>query len=271
MSRRLRGQKARAYDGRHVEQSEKFPYAAGFSLPDRLGLQSAMVPSAVEEAIRRSAMFRRLGQEDRQRLTAVSRLKTYAKGDRIFGEGEPSDAFFIVVSGRVKIVKMTPTGKDVILEIFGSGDPFGAVAAYEGRPFPASAFALEDTVCLLIPRSSFFTLLEEHPSLVRGLLLGLTQRLVELTNRLTEMTGGRVEARFARLFLKLGENLGRAGPGGTSIPMALSRQELADLTGTTIETCIRIMSRWGKDEIVRTEKDGFVLLDKTALEELASS
>ena len=176
-----------------------------------------------------------------------------------------------MVSGRVKIVKMTPAGKDVILEIFGTGDPFGAVAAYEGRPFPASAIALEDTVCLLTPRSAFFALLEQHPSLVRGLLLGLTQRLVELTNRLTEMTGGRVEARIARLFLKLADNMGRPAADGTAIPMALSRQELADLTGTTIETCIRVMSRWGKDEIVRTEKDGFVLLDKAALEELAAS
>jgi len=65
--------------------------------------------------------------------------------------------------------------------------------------------------------------------------------------------------------------MGRRSPEGTTIPMALSRQELADLTGTTIETCIRVMSRWGKDEIVRTEKDGFVLLDKAALEELAAS
>ena len=225
----------------------------------------------VEEALRRTAMFRRLSQDDRQHLAGVSRLKTYAKGERIFGEGDPSEFFSVVVSGRVKIVKMTPAGKDVILEIFGIGDPFGAVAAYEGRPFPASAIALEDTVCLLTPRVSFFALLEQHPSLVRGLLLGLTQRLVELTNRLTEMTGSRVEARFARLFLKLADGMGRTAPGGTAIPMALSRQELADLTGTTIETCIRIMSRWGKDDIVRTEKDGFLLLDKTTLEELALS
>jgi CRP/FNR family transcriptional regulator len=105
---------------------------------------------------------------------------------------------------------------------------------------------------------------------VRGLLLGLTQRLVELTNRLTELSGGRVEARIARLFLKLGDNMGRPATEGIAIPMALSRQELADLTGTTIETCIRIMSRWGKDDIVRTEKDGFVLVDKNALEELAA-
>ena len=216
-------------------------------------------------------MFKRLSENDRKHLAEVSTIKRYAKGDRVFEEGDPSDVFSVVVSGRVKIVKMTPAGKDVILEIFGTGDPFGAVAAYEGRPFPASAIALEDTACLLTPRRSFFALLEEHPSLVRGLLLGLTQRLVELTNRLTELSGGRVEARVARLFLKLGDSMGRPSANGITVPMALSRQELADLTGTTIETCIRIMSRWGKDNIVRTEKDGFVLLDRSALEELAES
>ena len=229
------------------------------------------MPATVEDLLRFSTTFRRLQPADRQRLAEVSRAHQYPKGAAIFNEGDPSDFFFTVVSGRVKVFKMTPTGKDVILEIFGPGDPLGATAAYEGRPFPASAVALEDTMCVLIPRTSFFALLEQHPSLVRGLLLGLTHRLVELTNRLTEMTGGRVEARIARLFLKLADNIGRPVVGGIAIPMALSRQELADLTGTTIETCIRVMSRWGKDEVVRTDKDGFVLLDKAALEELAAS
>jgi CRP-like cAMP-binding protein len=230
-----------------------------------------MSAADIEEAIRRSLVFRRLGPEDRERLGAVSRLRNVAKGERIFAEGDPSDFFFTILSGRVKIFKMTPAGKDIILEIFGPGDPLGAVAVYEGRPFPASAVALEDTACMLVPRASFFALLEEHPSLVRGLLLGLTHRLVELTNRLTDLTGGRVEARFARLFLKLAQDLGRPAPHGTLIPLALSRQELADMTGTTIETCIRIMSRWGKDDIVRTEKDGFVVLDKAALEAIGAA
>jgi CRP-like cAMP-binding protein len=231
---------------------------------------AGMTPPDIQEAIGRSSVFRRLGHDDRQRLAAVSRLRTFARSDRIFAEGEPSDFFYTILSGRVKIFKMTPAGKDIILEIFGPGDPLGAVAVYEGRAFPASAAALEDTSCLLIPRTSFFALLEEHPSMVRGLLLGLTHRLVELTNRLTELTGGRVEARFARLFLKLTQDLGRPAEKGTFIPMALSRQELADMTGTTVETCIRIMSRWGKDDIVRTEKDGFVVLDKPALEALGA-
>ena len=166
---------------------------------------------------------------------------------------------------------MTPAGKDVILEIFGVGDPLGAVAVYEGWPFPASAVALEDTLCVTIERAMFFSLLEQHPTLVRGLMLGLTYRLIELTNRLAELTGGRVEPRFARLFLKLANDVGRASDGGTLVPMALTRQELADLTGTTIETAIRIMSRWNKQRIVLTEKDGFLIVDGAALEALAAA
>ncbi len=229
------------------------------------------MPGTIDDLLASIPMFRRLAPPDRQRLAQVSRVQRFVKGDTIFAEGDPSDVFCTIATGRVKIFKMTPSGKDVILEVFGAGDPFGAVAAYEGRPYPASAVALEDTTCLFIPRQSFFALLEAHPSLVRGLLVGLTHRLVELTNRMAELTGGRVEPRFARLFLKLARDVGRKERGGVFIPMALSRQELADMTGTTIETCIRIMSRWGKDELVRTEKDGFVVVDQKALEILALS
>jgi CRP-like cAMP-binding protein len=245
----------RSYDGSHRR--------------DEVGYHARIMAPAIDEVLRGSLLFRRLGPEDRARLAEHARVRSYGKGETIFSEGDPADFFYDITSGRVKIFKMTPTGKDVILEIFGAGDPLGAVAAYHGRPLPASAVALEETTCLLIPRQAFFALIEQHPSLVRGLLLGLTVRLVELTNRLAELTGGRVEARFARFFLKLIDNSGRPDRGGLFVAMPLSRQELADLTGTTIETAIRIMSRWGKQNIVRTEKDGFVVLDREALELLA--
>jgi len=213
-------------------------------------------------------LFRRVTPEDRERVSAVSYVKEYERGDHVFHEGDPSEFFYVVVTGRVKVYKFAPSGNHVILELFGPGGPLGAVAAYESRPYPASASALEPSSCLLIPRQAFFTLLEQHPSLVRGLLGSLSLRLVELTTRLAELTGGRIEARFARLFLKLADQMGRQERGGLFVPLPLSRQELADLTGTTIETCIRIMSRWGKDGVLRTEKDGFVVLDRAALEAL---
>ncbi len=177
---------------------------------------------------------------------------------------------FTIVSGRIKVVKAIPGGKELILEILGPGDPLGAVAVYEARPYPASAFGLEDSVCVASKRGDFMTLLETCPSLVRGLLGGFSLRVIELGKRLSEITGSRVEARFAQIFLKLVDRLGQPRDAAMFVPLALSRQDLADLAGTTVETSIRIMSRWGKEGVVMTESEGFVVRDRETLEQLGS-
>lgn len=228
------------------------------------------MPAPDDDLLRRLPLFRRVPQELRARVASVARLKKYEKGDLIFSEGDPAHAFIAIVTGRIKVFKSTPGGKEIILEIFGDGDPLGAVAVYEGAPFMASALALDASELLIIDHRDFLRLLEEYPAFVRGLLSGLTIRLAELTRRLAELTGARVEARFARLFLKLTEQIGRTEKNGVFVPMPLSRQELADLTGTTIETAIRIMSRWQKEDVLHTEKDGFLLLDREALDEAAA-
>ena len=224
-----------------------------------------------EESLRKVDMFRRVSPEDRQHVLQVARVQHFARGAQIFQEGDPADTFLAILEGRVKVFKSAPNGKEIILEIFSKGDPLGATAVYESRQLPASAVALEDTECLAIGRADFFALLERHPPLVRALLSGLTLRLVELTKRLAELTSGRVETRFARLFLKLASQIGKPDRGGTFVAMPLTRQELADLTGTTIETAIRTMSSWQKDSIVRTEKDGFVIVDRRQLESIAET
>ncbi|HEX4824218.1 MAG TPA: Crp/Fnr family transcriptional regulator [Candidatus Polarisedimenticolaceae bacterium] len=220
----------------------------------------------VADVLAKNPLFRRLSDEDRHRLAGVSEVRSYERGARIFTEGDPAEILYTIDSGRVKVVKMQGGGKEVIFEILGAGDPVGAVAVYEARPYPASAIALEDCTLIRVRRAAFFALLETSPSLVRGLLNGLSLRLMELTRRIEEVSGSRVETRLARVLLMLADRMGRPAPGGTFIPLPLSRQELADLAGTTIETAIRIMSRWGKDGLVVTEKDGFVVPDRAALE-----
>ena len=213
--------------------------------------------------------FSSLPAADRASIAEAGVIRAYAKGEIIFEQDASADTFYTVTSGLVKVYRLLPTGKQLTLQIFGVGAPIGALAIYDGCAFPATAGALVPSTCLQIPRAVFFRLLEEHPSLVRGLLQGLTGRVVELLNRVTELSGRRSEPRFARLFLKFADEMGRPERGGTFVPLTLSRQELADLTSTRIETCIRVMSRWGKVGWLRTEKDGFVLLDRARVEEAA--
>ena len=220
-------------------------------------------------ALRLTPAFSSLSAADRASLAEAGAIRAYPPGAVIFEQDAPADTFYTVTSGLVKVYRLLPTGKQLTLQIFGVGAPIGALAAYDGRPFPASAAALTRTTCLLMPRATFFRLLEGNPSLVRDFLQGLNGRVAELLNRVTELSGRRIQPRFARLFLKFADDMGRTERGGTFVPITLSRQELADMTGTRIETCIRIMSRWGKAGWLRTEKDGFVLLDRARVEEAA--
>jgi CRP-like cAMP-binding protein len=225
----------------------------------------------VAALLRANPLYRRISDEDRNRLAEVSQVRTYSRGQAVFVEGDPSDLLYTLAEGRVKLLKILPAGKEVILEILGPGDPLGAVAAFESRPYPASAIALEPITCIVIPRRAFFELLETCPTFVRGLLVGLSFRLIDLTRRISEVSGGRVESRFALLFTKLAERLGESRADGTThLPIGLSRQDLADLTGTTIETAIRVMSRWGQEGLVITEKAGFLIADRRALGALAA-
>jgi CRP/FNR family transcriptional regulator len=204
-----------------------------------------------------------LRPDDRAALAPLCRLRGYGKGETIFREGDPGGSIHFVHAGRVKIVKAAG-GREIIIEILGPGEPVGTVAVFERKPFPASAITLEPSSILSIPEKEFFNLLENRPQMMRSLLAGLTFRLLMVNKRLADLTGS-AERRAARLFLTLGERLGVKSPEGLKIPLTLSRQEIADLIGTTLETAIRLMSRWQKEAVVLTEKDGFLIPDPAAL------
>jgi CRP-like cAMP-binding protein len=208
-----------------------------------------------------------LRKPDREALAPLCRVRGFDKGEMIFREGDPADRIHFVYIGRVKIVKAAG-GRDVIIEILGPGEPVGAVAVFERRPFPASAFTLEPSSIVSIPEREFFALVESRPEMMRSLLAGLTYRLMMVNKRLADMTGS-AEFRAARLFLTLGDRVGLPREDGLFIPMTLSRQEIADLIGTTLETAIRLMSRWQKENMLLTEKSGFSIPDLQSLRDIA--
>ncbi len=210
-----------------------------------------------------------LRKEDREAVAPLCRIRGFEKGETIFREGEPADRIHFVYLGRVKIVKSAGE-RDIIIEILGPGEPVGAVAVFERRPFPASAITLEPSSIVSIPEREFFSLLERRPEMMRHLLAGLTYRLMAVNKRLADMTGS-AEQRAARLFLTLADRVGLPKGDSVTIPLTLSRQEIADLIGTTLETAIRLMSRWQKDELVLTEKIGFVVPRISQLREVLTT
>ncbi len=209
--------------------------------------------------LERIVLFRCLNPAEARNLAQLCRVQVCERGDTVFLEGTRAKEMSFVALGTVKIVKATPT-RSVILRIVGAGSPVGIVAAWEGRPYPGTAIAVEPSTIVHVPEREFFALTDRHPEILRQLLQMMMRRQVQLGQRVSEMTGS-VETRVAKALLDLVASAGTVEGHRATIPLALTRQEVADLAGTTVETAIRIMSRWGKEGLVLTEGDGFVIPD----------
>ena len=218
----------------------------------------------IQTALRTLPMFRGLTPEVPAKLAAIATVRDYHRGDFLWHEGDESDSLTLIVKGRVKIVREAAQG-DVILEIFGEGEPVGSIAVYNYMPYPASAIALEDVSVLALPRRDYFELLDRQPEFARGIIRELTRLTVALTRKVAEARGQRVEVRVAQLFLALGDRMGKPIEGGIEVPLQLSRQEIADLVGTTVESAIRVMSRWGRENLIVTREKSFLVPSRERL------
>ncbi len=221
------------------------------------------------DVIRSSPMFAGLPATDLQALAAAAREERVGAREYVFMEGDPSRWFCLVMSGRVKILRHSRGGKDVVLELLGPGEPFGGVAVIERRPYPASAQATEASAILKIPQDVVVAVAERHPSLVREMALMIGRRLRAAHDTVKSLAVDPVEARLAAALLRLGEQEGARERRGLVLGFHVTRQTLADMTGTTVETAIRIISRWIKDEIAGDDGGRLVLKDVEALRTLA--
>jgi CRP-like cAMP-binding protein len=219
-------------------------------------------------AVRSVPVFRGISPEDQKRVAALAVVRDFKRGDFLWHEGDPPESLTVIVRGRAKVVRHAEAG-DVILEIFGEGESIGAIAVYNYMPYPASAVCLEPVSLLMLPRRDYFELLDRHPEFARSIIRELTRLTLALTRKLEELRGQRVEVRIAQLFLTLAERMGRETPNGIEIPIQLSRQEVADLVGTTVESTIRVMSRWGRDGVLTTGRGRFLLPSREGLQRQA--
>lgn len=218
-----------------------------------------------------SPVFAAVPRHELDALVARARLERYAARDHVFYEGDAADWFCLVVDGRVKIVRHARTGKDVVLELLGPGEIFGGVAVIERRPYPASAQAVEASVVLKIPGEPVRSLSERYPAMVREMALMIGRRLRAAHDTVESLAVDPVEARLARRLVRLAETGGVRRAGAVELPFHLTRQSLADMTGTTVETTIRVVSRWLKTGLLREEGGRLVVSDLAALRGLADA
>ncbi len=220
--------------------------------------------------IKKIELFKNLSDMELRELEPYLVTATYKKKEDIFFEGSQPEWFYIVFKGKVKITKISHEGKEIILEIISPFDIFGGVAVIRGFPYPANAAAMEDSEVVKISRKNLMRLVDRFPNLMYCIALQLGDRMKSSYDSLKNIALERVEARIAALLLKLSNKVGVETSKGILIDMRLTKQDVADMVGTTVETSIRTFSKFKKEGLVTVTNGKITIRDREALVALSS-
>lgn len=217
------------------------------------------------EEIASIPLFEGLPEGELEQIAAISTERSLRRGMSIFMEGDEGNGFYVVLSGRVKVFKLSAEGKEQTLHIFGSGEPFGEVALFAGKRFPANAEAMEDARVLFFPREAFAGLIRENPSVAMNLLGLLSFRLRKFTALIEDLSLKEVPGRLSAYLLYLS----RQRNGGLELDLDVTKAQLASLLGTIPETLSRILGRMSRQGLIESDGRRIRILDRRGLEELA--
>lgn len=204
------------------------------------------------ETLKKSEVFSCLKDDEMESISTYFNLLNFKNNETIFSEGDASDKFYILSEGNVKILKHTMMGKDIILEIMSPGDIFGGVAVLDNKPYPAAANAMKSSTAIKISRQNLLKIMEDYPILKLEIVKYFSDKLRDAHEMLKNIATERVERRIASLLLKLSEKAGIDDSGFRRIEFSLTRQEISEMVGTTVETCIRTMSKFQKNNMIKS-------------------
>lgn len=184
--------------------------------------------------------------------------KSYAKDECIFNEGEQPGVMGLIIEGKVKVVKHSPEGKDVIVRIIEKGQIFGEVAVFDNKPYPASAIAMVDTKAFVLERFKLIELLNKEPQIALDIIADLGRKLRDILDTVKTIATEHVDKRIVFTLIKMYEATGNP-------VLNLRRQDIAEMCGTTVETTIRIVRELEKDGFITTERGEITLVNIDAL------
>ncbi len=214
-------------------------------------------------------LFAGCSPEQIDEILREARSLRFVKNATIFVQDGKADSFFLLLQGRVRAYKLTPAGEQVLIRFIGPGEMFGVAMAIGHDVYPATAAAVLDSVVMAWPTSAWPRLLTCHPGLAVDTMRTLGQRLQETQARVVEMSTEEVERRIAHAVLRLAHQGGRKTEDGILIDFPISRQDIAQMTGTTLHTVSRIMSAWEELGLVSSGRQRVVICDPHRLQLLA--
>jgi len=213
-------------------------------------------------------IFGTLNASDMEEVKPYLIPAKFRKKEVIFSEGDPSDWLYVVIKGKVKITKLSQNGREIILEIISPMDFFGGVAVMRGFPYPANAVAMDDAELLKISRSNLMRILDRFPNLMYCMAMNIGDRIKGSHEALKNIAVEKVESRIASLLIKLADKAGSKIDNSVTIDMKLTKQDIAEMVGTTVETSIRTMSKFKKLGIVSEKSGKIIIKDLTKLKSL---
>ncbi len=202
----------------------------------------------------KTPIFSGLSRTELEELAPLVIKRSLKKDTVVFHEHDPASAFYLVRSGKVKVYKLSRDGREQILAILGEGQIFGDVPVFDGGPYPATAATMEDSQIYLIRREDFHVLLRRHPEISIKVIQVLGQRLRQSMELVRDLSFKQVPHRLAGLLLRLAGDEGHTSGEGVIVDLSMSRQEIAEVVGTSRETVTR--------ELKKMEKAGLIGIDR---------
>ena len=217
--------------------------------------------------LRQINVFSELTEDHFEKIDKISMIRQFPKGKIIFMEGEPGEAFYYIKSGLVKISKLSSDGREHILHILNEGHVFAEVTLFNKTVYPATAEVIEDAEIGKIKNEDLEVLIMENPEMGLKLIKYLNKRLVEAQTKVRNLALYDTYARTAQALIKLSEEYGKSTKTGIELDLNISRQELANMIGTTRETVIRALAAFKKEESIDVNKNTITIINTQKLKQ----
>jgi len=214
-------------------------------------------------------LFAGLSADELDAVLQEARSIRVPKNGHVFEQGEDAHSFFVLLHGHVRATKVTPAGEQIVVRYVGPGETLGVAMAIGLSRYPATATAVDDSIVLAWPTAAWPRLVERYPALATNTLQTVGARLQETHSRVIEMSTQQVEQRVAHALLRLAKQSGRKVENGVQIDFPISRQDIAQMTGTTLHTVSRLLSGWEQKGLIESGRQRIVLREPHQLVVLA--